>query len=44
MYGLQKKDGTPNITNVEQIELTSDKIKEFTLNITYIIFINLYNK
>jgi hypothetical protein len=30
MYGLQKKDGTPNITNVEQIELTADKIKEFT--------------
>ena len=30
MYGLQKKDGTPNITNIEQIEITADKISEFT--------------
>ena len=30
MYGLQKKDGTPNITNIEQIEFTADKISEFT--------------
>ena len=30
MYGLQKKDGTPKITNIEQIEITADKILEFT--------------
>lgn len=30
MYGLQKKDGTPNITNIEQIEITANKISEFT--------------
>lgn len=29
MYGLQKKDGTPNITNIEQIEFAADKISEF---------------
>ena len=29
MYGLQKKDGTPKITNIEQIEITADKIAEF---------------
>ena len=30
MYGLQKNDGTPNITNIEQIEFTADKIADFT--------------
>lgn len=29
MYGLQKKDGSPKITNIEQIEITADKIAEF---------------
>ena len=30
MYGYQKNDGTPNITNIEQIEFTADKIADFT--------------
>lgn len=29
MYGSQKGDGTPNITNEEQIHLTADAIVEF---------------
>ena len=29
MHGLQKFDGTPNITNIEQIEFSADKISEF---------------
>ena len=29
MYGLQKKDGTPTISNIEQIEFTASKIAEF---------------
>jgi hypothetical protein len=29
MYGIQNGDGTPKISNEEQIEFTSDKISEF---------------
>lgn len=31
MYGMQKGDGTPTITNVQQIEMTADYISEFIL-------------
>ncbi len=29
MYGAQKGDGTPTVSNVEQIEITADRIAEF---------------
>ena len=31
MYGIQKRDGIPKISNEEQIEITADKISEFII-------------